>query len=109
MDDQRQDDQEESTYSGSVPIRDVAPKTYRKQWTIGRCGERRSRISVLMARLDDDDDDDDNLLFYLLNQNCHLFYLQRKFKFRVECHLTVVFLSFEKSGRQFLQNFNWRE
>ena len=27
-------------------------------WTIGRSGERGSRMSVLMARLDDDDDDD---------------------------------------------------
>ena len=30
----------------------------RKQWTIGRCGERVSGISVLIARHDDDDDDD---------------------------------------------------
>ena len=29
--------------------------TYRKQWTIGRGGERASGISVLMARQDDDD------------------------------------------------------
>ena len=37
-------------------IRDVALKTCWKQWTIGRSGEKRSEISVLMARHDDDDD-----------------------------------------------------
>ena len=42
MDKQRQDDQLEPTYSSSLPIRDVALKTYRKQWTIGRGGERGS-------------------------------------------------------------------
>ncbi len=55
MDEQRQDDQLEPTYSSSVPIRDVALKTCRKQWAIGRCGERGSGISVLIARHDDDD------------------------------------------------------
>ena len=58
MAEQRQDDQFEPTYSSSVPIRNVALKTCRKQWTIGRCGERVSGISVLMAKDDDDDDDD---------------------------------------------------
>ena len=42
MDEQRQDDQLEPTYSSSVPIRDVGLKTCRKQWTIGRGGERGS-------------------------------------------------------------------
>ena len=55
MDDQKQDDQPEPTYSSSVSIRDVTLKTCRKQWTIGRGGERGSGISVLMARHDDDD------------------------------------------------------
>ena len=55
MDEQRQDDQLEPTYSNSVPIRGVIPKTCRKQRTIGRCGERRSGISVLIARHDEDD------------------------------------------------------
>ena len=81
MGDQRQDDQREPIYSSSLPIRDEAPRTSRKQWTI-----ENSRISVLMARCDDDDDDmlildllisvsflivhhymflsDDNLVFY---------------------------------------------
>ena len=45
--------------SSSVSIRDVALRTSRKQWTIGRCGERGSEISMLIARHDDDDDDDD--------------------------------------------------
>ena len=55
MDEQRQDDQLELTHSNSVPIRGVILKTCRKQWTIGRGGERGSVISVLMARHDDDD------------------------------------------------------
>ena len=54
MDVQRQDDQLEPTYSSSVPIRDVGLRTCRKQWTIGRGGERRSAISMLIARHDDD-------------------------------------------------------
>ena len=37
------------TYSSSVPIRDVALRTCREQWTIGRGGERRSGICVLIA------------------------------------------------------------
>ena len=57
MAEQRQDNQLEPTYSSSVPILDVVLKTCRKQWTIGRVGERGSGISVLIARLDDDDDD----------------------------------------------------
>ncbi len=56
MDEERQDDQLEPTYSSSVPIRDVALRTCRKQWTTGRSGERGSRISVPAARHDDDDD-----------------------------------------------------
>ena len=42
MDEQRQDNQFEPTYSSSVPIRDVALRICRKQWTIGRFGERNS-------------------------------------------------------------------
>ena len=57
MDKQRQDVQLEPTHSSSVPIQDVALKTCWKQWTIGRCGERGSEISVLIAWHDDDDDD----------------------------------------------------
>ena len=60
VDEQRQNDQLGPTYSSSVPIQDAALKTYWKQWTIGRVGERRSGISVLIARDDDDDDDDDD-------------------------------------------------
>ena len=54
MDEQKKDDQLEPTYSSSVPIRDVALRTCRKQWTIGRGGERGSGISVLIVRQDDD-------------------------------------------------------
>ena len=50
-------DQLEHTYSSSVRIRDVALKTCRRWWTIGRSGERGSGISVLAARHDDDDYD----------------------------------------------------
>ena len=57
MDEQRQDDQLEPTYSSSVPIRDVALKTNRKQWTIEKGSEKGSGISVLMVWHDDDDDD----------------------------------------------------
>ena len=49
MDKQRQDVQPEPTYSSSVPIRDIARRICRKQWTIGRRGERASGISVLIA------------------------------------------------------------
>ena len=43
----KQDDQLEHTFSSYVRIRDVALKTYRRRWTIGRDGERGSGISVL--------------------------------------------------------------
>ena len=61
MDEQRQDDHLEPTYSSSVPIRDVFLKTCRKQWTIGRGGERWSWIFVLVAQHDDDDDVFENI------------------------------------------------
>ena len=57
MDEQKQDDQLEPIYISTVRIPDVAPKTCRKQWTIGMDGKRGSGISVLMALHDDDDDD----------------------------------------------------
>ena len=56
MDEQRQADQLEPTYSSSVPIRVVALRKCRKQWTIRRSGERGSGMSVLIARDDDDED-----------------------------------------------------
>ena len=57
---QKQGDQNEHTFSSYVRIRDVVWKTYLGRWTIGRSGERGSRISVLPVRYDDDDDDDDD-------------------------------------------------
>ena len=51
------------TYSSYVRIRDVALKTWQKRWTIGRSGERGSRMSVLAARHDDDDDIYISILF----------------------------------------------
>ena len=49
MDVERQDVQFTPRYSSSVPIRDIALRIYRKQWTIGKCGERSSGIYVLIA------------------------------------------------------------
>ena len=57
---QKQDDQLEHTFSSYVRIRDVALKTYRRWWTIGRSGERGSGISVPVAR-----HDDDNIYIYI--------------------------------------------
>ena len=57
MDGQRQDDQLEPTHSSSVSIRDVVLKTYLKQWTIEKDGEKGSGISMLIERHDDDDND----------------------------------------------------
>ena len=54
MAEQKQEDQREHTYSSYVRIQDVTLKTCRRQWTIGRSGERGSGISVLAARHDDD-------------------------------------------------------
>ena len=51
MDEQRQDDQLEPIYNSSVPIQDVALKTYQEQWTGGRS---RSGRSTLVARHDDE-------------------------------------------------------
>ena len=64
MAEQKQDHQLEHTFSSYVRIRDVALKTYQRQWTIGRCGERGSKISVLAARHDDDDDISSSLKCY---------------------------------------------
>ena len=55
---QKQDEQLEHTFSSYVRIRDIAQKTCRRWWTIGRSGERGSGISVLAARHEDDDNDD---------------------------------------------------
>ena len=55
MAEQKQDDQHEHTFSNYVKIRDVVQKTCQRRWTIGKSGERGSRISVIPARHDDDD------------------------------------------------------
>ena len=49
MDEQRFDDQLEPIYNNSVPIQDVALKTYQGQWTIETGGKRESERSVLAA------------------------------------------------------------
>ena len=79
LDEQRQDDQLEPTHSSSVPIRNVAVKIWRKQWTTGSGGERGSEISVLMARHDDD--------FYITDQSA----LTRSFKNFIEISQTTIF------------------
>ena len=56
MDKQKQDDHLEPIYNSSVPIQDVALKTYRERWTIETGAERGSVRSVLAARHDHDDD-----------------------------------------------------
>ena len=58
MEELRQDVQLGPIYNSSVPIQDVALKTYRKRWTIEMGGGRGPGGSVLMAWHDDDDDDD---------------------------------------------------
>ena len=63
VEEQKQGDQLDSTLNSTVPKQDVALKTFRKQVTIGRNGERGSGISVLMAWHDDDDDDDDIYMY----------------------------------------------
>ena len=54
INEKRQDIQLEPTYNSSVPVQYVAWRICLKQWIIGRCGKRRSGISVLIARHDDD-------------------------------------------------------
>ena len=56
MDEQRQDDQLEPIYYSSVPIQDVALKTYRERWMIEMGGRRGSGRSMLVARHVDDDE-----------------------------------------------------
>ena len=55
MGEQRQDDQLKPTYRSSVPTQDVGLKTCRKQWTIGKSGEKGPGISVLMVGHDEDE------------------------------------------------------
>ena len=88
---QKQDDQHEHTFSSYVRIRDVVLKTYLERWTIGRCGERGSGISVLPARHDDDDEVDfsqtlDHKYRILSNKDCPLNFCPRMNK--------IVFLNF---------------
>ena len=54
MDEQRQNDQLESTYSSSVHLWNAALKTCWKQWTIERGDERGSGISALMVQQDNE-------------------------------------------------------
>ena len=64
---QKQDDQLEHTFSSYVMIRDVALKTRQRRWTIGRSGERGSRIFVLAAQ-----HVDDNYLLSIIFNNLKL-------------------------------------
>ena len=69
MDEQRQNDQLELTYTSSVWIWDVALKTCQKQWTIGRGGKRGSGISALMIRHDDDCSTGNNKILFGFEEN----------------------------------------
>ena len=60
IDEQRQDDQLEPTHNNSVPIQDVALKTYRERWTIEKDAGRGSGRSTLVVWHNDDDDYDDD-------------------------------------------------
>ena len=73
MAEQKQGDQLEPTYSSSVRIRGAALKSCRMRWTIGRGGERRSGIPVLMTRQDDDDDDVSLRLLHTQPMNINVF------------------------------------
>ena len=55
MDEQRQNDQLESTHNSSVSIQDIALKTYWKRWPIEKGNGKRSGRSVLIARHDVDE------------------------------------------------------
>ena len=67
---QKQDDRPELTYSSYVRTQDVTQKTCRRRWTIGRSGERWSRISVLAVWHDDDDE------YISSYKSIHLFFKQ---------------------------------
>ena len=54
MDEQKEDDQQEPTYNSSVPIQDVAFKTYRERWTIEKGGGKGSGRSALAVQHDGD-------------------------------------------------------
>ena len=62
MDEQRQDVQLGPTYNNPVLIKDLALKTYQKQWKIEKGGWRGSEKSMLMVQHDDDDDDECQIL-----------------------------------------------
>ena len=54
MDEQRQDDLLGPIYNSSVPVQNVALKTYRERWTIEKGGGRGLGRLVLAARHDDE-------------------------------------------------------
>ena len=73
MDEQKQDDQLEPTYNSSVPIQDVALKTYQEQWTIETVGVRGPGRSVLAARHDLRSQNVQPLKKNILRFNCYKF------------------------------------
>ena len=64
---EKQDGQNEHTFSSYVRIRDIALKTCQRRWTIGKSGERGSAISVLVAR----QDNDDIYILFFKQELCH--------------------------------------
>ena len=82
MDEQRQGVQLKRTYSSSVPIRDVALRTCRKQWMKGRGGERGSRISMRIAWHGEDNNDKHKLRIMTLEREKVIhWYCVKKLKF----------------------------
>ena len=92
MEKQMQDFLLKPTYISSVPIQDIALRTYQKQWTIGRCGERGLDISVLIARHDDDANDLFLLWYSWSLWRCFVLLfeeIQFLLKFPFLCHVQV--------------------
>ena len=55
MDEQRQNEQLQTIYNGSVPIQDIALKTSQVEWTIETDGESGLVRSVQVPRSDEDE------------------------------------------------------
>ena len=109
---QRRDDQFEHTFSSYVRIRDVALKTCRRWWTIGRSGERGSGISEPAARHDDDDSNLITIIICLHTVNSFKYFKLYNFKIRQYRILfswgfsdTVIANFFNRSLRDSFLNF----